>query len=340
MEKPPPPLAQTLPSSDGSPRAGTVVAELESDKRAPPPLAGEQTWPLGVIREDLENHLAGEPPALELPRRAHRPSATATTAFAHVISAARRRTTTAPRSPSALRTPALPTPAAPSEALWPPTEAREVLRQVCEHALLARLDSSGQWIADAGPWRVRSAPCHELASYESGRQELLSWAREHTLLAAALSPGRVLVLADTGAGTWRLWQVVGVHPTLRDRLLEAAADPLPQLYGRLTEAAQLLCEGIEHTRPTRLRPTLDNFGPGHSSGRFVAPLPSPHDIVPPPSNEPHREAATQLAAVLAGELATRCQELITRAAELWQGPAPWDAVVSAALVAAYRRLDG
>jgi hypothetical protein len=62
---------------------------------------------------------------------------------------------------------------------------------------------------------------------EHARGQLVRWARRHATAQDLISRRRCIVLAETGDGRWRLWQVVRVEPTLRqlavrngERLLE------------------------------------------------------------------------------------------------------------------------
>lgn len=314
----------------------------EAGGSAPGTSGGDLTWPLGVVREE------SEPPAekrrsptttLPLPERSESREQ-GSSAFAHVISAARRRTTTMPR-PEQVAVPALPTHRVASDSLWPPVEARALLQEVSTLALTVRRGPEGHWSADPRQgWNLRSAATHEFLTFEAGRQELVVWAREHALLRSMLSPNRALVLADTGLGTFRLWQLVREIPPLRAWIVEQAGASLRALYRRLVDAAALLGEAINRYAATRLRPDLDTFAwtRDRVEGVFVGFVPTPQDELAPAPEDLQPFVAAQLAEVLANDLAPRCRELASHVVELWLGLTPWDSVVSSAISAAFKRL--
>ncbi len=332
-------------STDPIPFLTAAVGLTSGGERAPTAEAvrtgSDLTWPLGVVREEPpEPSVASRcaPVTLPPPGRSEA-RGEGGSAFAHVISAVRRRNTSAPRQ-DPVAAPALPTAAVSSDALWPPVEARALLQEVSTLALTVRRGPAGHWSAEAHHgWRLRSAATHEFPSFESGRQELVVWAREHALLHSLLSPNRALVLADTGLGTHRLWQLVRQRPSLRAWILEDSGASLRALYRRLVEAAALLGAATAGSSATRLRPDLDTFGWTRErvDGWFVGFVPEPQDEVPA-SGEAQPFVAAELAGLLSNELAPRCRELALRVAELWLGSNPWDGVVSAAISTAFKRL--
>ncbi|HET9621839.1 MAG TPA: ADP-ribosylation factor-like protein, partial [Kofleriaceae bacterium] len=111
--------------------------------------------------------------------------------------------------------PRLPDARVPSGAIWPPVEGRLVLHEATAVELAVHRVGNGDWIAGIGSgWRVHSAATAAFRYFDDGRQALLAWARLHATLGDLLSPARCIVLADAGAETWRLWQIVKLAPSL------------------------------------------------------------------------------------------------------------------------------
>lgn len=106
--------------------------------------------------------------------------------------------------------------------VWPPIEGRIVLREALAESPRARVTTSGDCVAGVGgAWRLHSRASAVWSELEAARAALITWARQHVAAGAALSRRRCLVVAETGDGGWRLWQVVPREPTLRE-LIESA----------------------------------------------------------------------------------------------------------------------
>lgn len=238
--------------------------------------------------------------------------------------------------------PSPPSVGVPSGTIWPPVEGRMILHEACSSALVTVRTAAGDWAAGQGAeWRIQSARHHEFSSFEDGRRELLSWARDHALLSLQLSPYRCVVLAETGRGTWRLWQIARESQSLRSWILEAAGEPLQSLYRRLVDAAALLGDALVRAKGSRLHPTLATFGRGRGrfGGHYVGLMPPPGEVEAGRGEGPEAEVAEQLGDLLVLGLSSRCSELVSHAAELWIGATPWDGVVSSAMANALRRLS-
>ena len=130
--------------------------------------------------------------------------------------------------------PLLPDSSAPSGRVWPPIDGRIVLHAAAAPGAVPQRGSDGSWRFNVGVWYFHSAARHEIEKLEDARQELLQWAQRHAGSFDRLSPQRCLALADTGWGTWRLWQVVRAEESLRQRLRHALRD------SAATAAAQIL----------------------------------------------------------------------------------------------------
>lgn len=228
--------------------------------------------------------------------------------------------------------PKLPDTRVPTGAIWPPVEGRMVLHEAAMSGLVARRAAGGDWAAGMGSsWRVHSAALAHYHEFDEGKRRLVEWAREHALLKAVLSDSRCVVLAEVGDGTWRLWQVVRVQPTLRSWLADAAGLELPQLYRRLVSAAGVLGEAHAKLAGTRLAVTIDTVGRGASGAQYVALMPALG--APPPVQMESVEASVseQLSRLLSSELVDRRAELERTVVSMWRGILPWDAVVTAAI---------
>ncbi len=152
----------------------------------------------------------------------------------------------APQGVERRRPPHLPDVAAPSGRVWPPVEGRVVLHAACAAApgaAAAQRRPDGSWQARVDGWQLHSMAAHEFDELEGGRAELLRWARLYAAGSRRLSPQRCIVLAETGWGRWRLWQIVHTEESLRQRLSAALAKGEPEaLAGAMHGCASRLLE--------------------------------------------------------------------------------------------------
>ena len=170
-------------------------------------------------------------------------------------------------APDPQRSPRLPDAAAPSGRVWPPVEGRVVLHAASSVAAEAHLRPDGSWQARAGSWHLHSSAEHEFDDLEWGREELVGWARLYAGRSTGLSPQRCIVLAETGGERWRLWQIVHVEESLRQRLSlvlteadpETVAKVLYQSASRLLEARDTFAG--DAVLPCRLS-TIGSLPPG------------------------------------------------------------------------------
>lgn len=158
-----------------------------------------------------------------------------------------------PTPSEARRAPAPPEPDVTSGRIWPPVEGRIVLRKAQLRGIFPQRLEDGAWLAEVDSrWRVHSAADACYQSLEEGRKQLVRWARNHSACRSLLSPGRCIVLSETGDGAWRLWQVVRVERSLRHRLHDAlvegpatAARELSVAARALTDAANRFASAVE-----------------------------------------------------------------------------------------------
>jgi len=237
-------------------------------------------------------------------------------------------------APSVIGTPPpqLPDARVPSGAIWPPVEGRMVLHEATELALTVRRVGEGDWIAGTGSgWRVHSTASSEFSRFEDGRQTLVAWAQGHAALARLLSPSRCIVLAATGTGSWRLWQIVKLMPSLRTWLVDGATLAASELFDRLATAAASLGEAHLRCIETQLLPTLDTIGRGVNGPQFVSLMPGSLAVPLPHTSDIAGRVTSALGRLLATELATRRADLTRWLEQGQRARSPWDDVVTAAL---------
>ncbi len=105
--------------------------------------------------------------------------------------------------------------------VWPPIDGRIVLHSATSQigpGLEPRRAKDGSWRCRWDGWHFHSAPQHEFEQIDDARQELLIWAQQQIPGLPRLSPQRCIVLAETGWGTTRLWQIVRSRQSLHQRL--------------------------------------------------------------------------------------------------------------------------
>jgi signal recognition particle receptor subunit beta len=132
-----------------------------------------------------------------------------------------------------------PDPLMPGGFIWPPVDGRMLLHEVARLERTPVLTSYGDWWAAGEGWRFHSAATSLFHSADLGRQQLIEWARLHAANLHRLSTGRTVILADAGGGRFRLWQLVRVAASLRERILTTAVDGGTELLAREIQAAAL-----------------------------------------------------------------------------------------------------
>lgn len=129
--------------------------------------------------------------------------------------------------------------------VWPPVEGRILLREAAPvSGEKVQVTGTGDLFVGLGSgWRVHSNATAEYAELESARAALISWARVHASVLESVSRRRCIVLAETGHGGWRLWQIVECEPSLRDLVVdnELAFDEAWHLVDEVRTTASLPC---------------------------------------------------------------------------------------------------
>jgi len=144
-----------------------------------------------------------------------------------------------------------PDPMMPGGMIWPPVEGRTLLYELCSLGIRPSRTRRGDWWGSGSGWRFHSEREAIYADPDHARQELIEWARLHTAVTEQVSAGRAVILAEAGDGRLRLWQLVRVEPTLRERLAaalaqleaEAVATGLTEVASRLLAARRRFSAG-------------------------------------------------------------------------------------------------
>ncbi|MBX7185645.1 MAG: GTPase domain-containing protein, partial [Vicinamibacteria bacterium] len=170
--------------------------------------------------------------------------------------------------------PLLPTVDVPSGLIWPPIGGRVALQRALDEPLEATLFEDGSWSAVSGAWRARSEPEDVFDELQDGRAALLDWARLHSEWSGFLSSNRCVVLAATGEGRWRLWQVVGAARSIRSELSDLVrVNPaaFPRALLRMTE---VLKTAFDRSLGEGFALSIDTLSAGDAGPRYVGLAPS------------------------------------------------------------------
>jgi hypothetical protein len=132
-----------------------------------------------------------------------------------------------------------------SGMVWPPVEGRIILREATKAGCAIHASPQGDCWAELGDaWHAHSSGMAVFAELERGREALIDWARLHASAQGLLSTQRCIVLAETGDGRWRLWQIVRREPSLRELFGDGSepVDPQGAAALRLASAGRRLAE--------------------------------------------------------------------------------------------------
>lgn len=153
--------------------------------------------------------------------------------------------------------------------VWPPIAGRIVLHEISTHSPEVVQSDDQSWVAyTADRWQLRSLPEHSYPTQAEARDELLRQARIHSRFKALLSEHRCVCGAPSGAGDWRIWQVVRRETTLADivrltlelKTPESVAAELLRVGRMLSRAVELFAEaGLP------FKPTLDSLAVSHGN---------------------------------------------------------------------------
>jgi signal recognition particle receptor subunit beta len=208
--------------------------------------------------------------------------------------------------------PRSPDPSAASGSIWPPVEGRVILQEAASTRMTTHRLRSGGWTAGLGHgWRIFSSAETVYADVEAGRETLVRVARLHAACKSLLSDNRCIVLATTGQGTWRLWQIVRAERSLREKLTDIENCSTAEAAARLVEAATLLCDiGLRmQTAPCSLPCTLDTVGCGDRGPVYVGLMPM--DPVPNPGSDLTFGIGSQLGPIVRDTLHDRRMDILS-----------------------------
>jgi hypothetical protein len=180
----------------------------------------------------------------------------------------------APRPPDA---------SAPSGAIWPPVEGRLILHEATSSGMQTHRLRNGSWAAGIGDgWRAYSTADAEYADLDAGREMLVRWARLHASCASVLSANRCIVLATTGRGTWRLWQIVCTEHSLRHHLDDIEQCTTDEAAARLVDVAGILSDMSARlsTAPCPLPCSLDTIGRNERGAVYIGLMPMDRHSAP------------------------------------------------------------
>lgn len=196
----------------------------------------------------------------------------------------------------------------PPGLVWPPVQGRVVVHEAARDAIHLHRDALGTWhgVTSSGRWAMHSAAGASFRDIEQGREALIAWARWHAAASSWLSAERAIVLAPTGQGEWRLWQIVHASPTLHDLCRDLAQLRGPAAGEKLFDLFDLYAQAFDALASTGLaeRIALDTVALSASgapvyAGAAAYPLPAePRPHVEDYSSLVERDLLTALRAAL------------------------------------------
>jgi signal recognition particle receptor subunit beta len=171
----------------------------------------------------------------------------------------------------------------PSGHIWPPVDGRAIVHEASQRGVVPMRADSGDWWASTGGWRFHSTRSAIHPDLGEARNHLIEWARVHVAAAGLLSPDRALMVASAGPAQFRLWQLVRVFPSLRERLL-GEDHTLTEFATKLREVAQhlMLARSELAAFGVNLRCSLWTIGENElRQPVFIGLMPSPHEVTVP-----------------------------------------------------------
>lgn len=168
----------------------------------------------------------------------------------------------------------------PGGAIWPAVDGRIVLHEATSSELVVRRGQNEAWVAGIGTdWRLHTEASSWFPDLDRGRRALVEWARLHAASVDFLSGDRCIVVADDGAGGWRLWQILKRRSSLRDALadLSRSAD-VESLAAALVDAAARLFDALENPGSIGLLVTFESLGMGERGVEFLGLMPMAHAV--------------------------------------------------------------
>jgi signal recognition particle receptor subunit beta len=178
-----------------------------------------------------------------------------------------------------LTPPLLPQSDVPSGMIWPPVEGRLILSGATTGLANLRQLDNGDWtVCPVEEWRFYSYDKDVFEELSSARQTLIGWAHRHIAIMPVLTPLRCLVLAETGHGNWRLWQVIKVENSLLSLSREALdRDDLQLVADGIWGTSYMYLTAVQQFRSLRygLPCSLDTISFSDVGIRYNGLIPSP-----------------------------------------------------------------
>lgn len=193
--------------------------------------------------------------------------------------------------------PHTPDSAIPSGWVWPPINGRILLQEATRSPVNALRElGPGEWLGDtADGWRFHSPAASVFTDAEAARAALIRWAHVHAALSEWTSPARCIALCETGAGSFRLWQIIRRETSLWKHVVDALSSPDAE---RKVQAAASQCERVAETwpqAPYELPCTLETVG---TDGVFISLVPDATHIRAMADIDHRHKLRQQLAAIV------------------------------------------
>jgi len=202
----------------------------------------------------------------------------------------------------------------PAGMIWPPVDGRVFLHDACAVPFQPHRSLQGDWFGETPGWRFHSPREATYTDPELGRRALVEWARLHASGQRWFSGPRVVALAASGPGVWRLWQMVKIEDSLRDVLVRGIPDGSTDgLLRRLLDAGRSLLAATESLAlaPCRLPLTIDTVGVANGAPQYIGYLPDPFLVrAPQPMSAENRATLLrrELGALASAELRAHGRE--------------------------------
>jgi signal recognition particle receptor subunit beta len=164
---------------------------------------------------------------------------------------------------------------APSGAIWPPVDGRLMLHEATAAPMTTHRVANGFEAGIGGAWRAYSGRSAVYADLEAGREMLIRWARLHVACAGLVSSSRCIVLAATGDGRWRLWQIVRAEKSMRDHLDGISSCSVQDAAQRIVDAVASIGDLIERSEaaPWAGSCSLATVGRGDRGAMYIGLMP-------------------------------------------------------------------
>ncbi|MET0536155.1 MAG: ADP-ribosylation factor-like protein [Steroidobacter sp.] len=187
--------------------------------------------------------------------------------------------------------PAVPDEKVASGLVWPPVDGRVILHETTRAAANLQRAKDGAWTSVVdNRWSLHSAASALVGSLDSGRGELIQWARLHLANNDFISKQRCVVLADDGTHHYRLWQIVRSESSLRARIEAALSGEARGIAKALLIAARAFLRMAKRLSAAtcELPLSLEQVSVADADPIYVGWMPQPSAARPPKSWSPEQ----------------------------------------------------